>query len=92
MSTPDLEHQRAERFAHLVDRRDPPAPQPGEAADDEARLVAIGQRLAAVKGPRIDPKARAEMRAVLVAAAEREQAARAALEPARPTCRGMLLW
>ncbi|HEX2771560.1 MAG TPA: DUF5667 domain-containing protein [Micromonosporaceae bacterium] len=86
MTPPNFDRQRAERFAQLMDGRDP-LPAPGGApTDNEAALAAIGRRLSSMQMPgQVDPKFRAEFRAVLVATAERELAARAAANTsARP--------
>jgi hypothetical protein len=85
MTPPTFDGQRAERFAQLVDSRDPLPANDGAHTDDEAALAAIGRRLSSVGIPgQVDPKFRAEFRAVLVAAAEREQAARAAAKTSAP--------
>lgn len=82
MTQPSFDRQRAERFAQLVDGRDPLPAHEGAPTDDEAALAAIGRRLSSMELPgRVDPKFRAEFRAVLVATAERELAARAAANP-----------
>lgn len=85
MTPPNLERQRVERFAHLVDARDPLPTSDGAPADEEAALAALGRRLSSVDLPgQVDPKFRTEFRAVLVAAAERELAARAATKASAP--------
>jgi hypothetical protein len=86
MTPPDLDRQNAERFAQLVDSRDPIPDQRGSPSD-VASLAAIGRRLSSVQiAVAVDPTFRAHSRAELVAAAEREQAARAAGQPvASPT-------
>lgn len=85
MTPPKLDRQRVERFARLVDGRDPlPAPD-GARTDNEAGLAAIGRRLSSMEMPgRVDPKFRADLRAELVAAAERELAARPAAATSAP--------
>jgi Domain of unknown function (DUF5667) len=88
MTPPSLDRQRIERFAQLVDGPDPLQPPGGASTDEEATVVAIGRRLSAMEMPgQVDPKFRAEFRAVLVAAAEREQAARAAANTTAPPAR-----
>jgi hypothetical protein len=78
MTPPDLDRQNTERFAQLVDSREPLPDQRGSPADDLAGLAAIGRRLSSVQiAVAVDPTFRADFRAELVAAAEREQAARA---------------
>jgi Domain of unknown function (DUF5667) len=93
MTPPDLERQNAEKFAQLVDSRDPLPDQRGSPADI-ASLAAMGRRLSSVPiAVAVDPTFRAHFRAELVAAAEREQVARAAGQreaspaPVRPVVR-----
>jgi hypothetical protein len=80
MTSSSLDRRRAERFAQLVDSPDR-LPASGDSPTDDADLVAIGRRLSSVPIPgQVDPTFRAEFRAVLVAAAERQHAARAAAD------------
>ena len=77
MTPPDLDRQNTERFAQLVDSREPLPDQRGFPADDLAGLAAIGRRLSSVQiAVAVDPTFRADFRAELVAAAERAQAER----------------
>lgn len=75
MSTPVFHRRRAERFAQLLDETDGgrhhQAPASGD--DELAGLVAVSQRLSATHlTVDIDPDFRADVRALLIATAERD--------------------
>lgn len=75
MSTPVFHRRRIERFAQLLDQADGGRHHHARGTNDEelTRLVALGRRVAAVPPPgEIDPGFRTDLRAMLMAAAERE--------------------
>ncbi|HEX7744882.1 MAG TPA: DUF5667 domain-containing protein [Micromonosporaceae bacterium] len=72
MSPPGLDRQRVKRFAQLLDDGDQSREHRSQLTDDEAGLAALGRRLAMIEVPgRVDSEFRTNLRAKLVAAAER---------------------
>jgi hypothetical protein len=76
----DLFHRRrAERFAQLLDDPAGSRDRVSAAGDDLAELLSVGRRLSAAAPPvEVDPEFRTSLRAMLVAAAEREGMGQAA--------------
>jgi hypothetical protein len=93
MSTPVFHRRRIERFAQLLEAEGGCHHHAHRADDEElTKLVALGRRVAAVPPPgKIDPGFRADLRAMLMAAAAREgigaTADRTAATGAQPTPR-----
>lgn len=88
MTPPDVDRPRAERFARLPEDghesgEDHPQFAESQFPDGEARLAALGRRLATIEAPgQVDPEFRTNLRAMLVAAAERAATERTTALPA----------
>lgn len=74
MSTPVFHRRRAERFAQLLDEPSGGLERPRTRVDDDlAKLADLGRQLSAIRlTAEVDPGYRADVRAMLMAAAERE--------------------
>jgi hypothetical protein len=72
MTPPALYRQRAERFARLLDVGHESREHPSQLTNDEVGLATLGRRLATIEAPgKVGAEFRTNLRAMLVAAAER---------------------